>query len=82
MNECGCESTYIPWLDKSESEKKKERERAAEMERKAERRIVQGRLALYLSNSSLKDEVFRVCGVSTDVELMSLIVDEIGCEDV
>ena len=81
MDKCECKN-FIPWLDKSDAEKAKERAVAAEMERKAERRIVQGRLALYLSNSSLKDEVFRVCGVSTDVELMSLIVDEIGCEDI
>lgn len=81
MNECGC-STYIPWLDKSDAEKAKERAVAAELERRAERRVTQGRLAMYLSNSTLRDEVFRVCGVSTDVELMSLIVDEIGCEDV
>ena len=79
MNEC---EYPCKWLDKSPEEIEKERQHEAEMERKAERRIVQGRLALYLSNSTLKDEVFRVCGVSTDVELMSLIVDEIGCEDV
>lgn len=81
MDKCECEYP-CKWLDKSPEEIEKERQREAEMERKAERRIVQGRLALYLSNSALKDEVFRVCGVSTDVELMSLIVDEIGCEDV
>lgn len=68
------------WLDKSDAEIEKERRAAAELERKAERRIVQGRLAMYLSNSTLKDEVFRVCGVSSDVELMSLIVDEIEGE--
>lgn len=79
MNNCGS-STYIPWLDRSPAEIEKERQRAAEMERKAERRIVQGRLAMYLSGSALKDEVFRVCGVSSDVELMSLIVDEIDGE--
>lgn len=78
-NNCGCKN-FIPWLDLSEEEKEKKRRAAAEMERKAERRIVQGRLALYLSNSGIKDEVFRVCGVSTDVELMSLVVDEIDGE--
>lgn len=78
MNECG--STYIPWLDASPQEKEKKRQAERELERRAERRIVQGRLAMYLSNSALKDEVFRVCGVSSDVELMSLIVDEIEGE--
>lgn len=68
------------WLDKSPEEIETERRAAAELERKAERRIVQGRLAMYLCNSTLKDEVFRVCGVSSDVELMSLIVDEIDGE--
>lgn len=71
---------YCKWLDKSPEEIEKERQREAELERRAERRVTQGRLAMYLSNSALKDEVFRVCGVSTDVELMSLIVDEIDGE--
>lgn len=71
---------YCKWLDKSPEEIEKERQRAAEMERKAERRVTQGRLALYLSGSPLKDEVYRVCGISSDVELMSLIVDEIECK--
>lgn len=71
---------YCKWLDKSPEEIEKERQRTAEMERKAERRIVQGRLAMYLSDCGIKDEVFRVCGISTDVELMSLIVDEIDGE--
>ena len=74
------DNCYCKWLDKSPEEIEKERQRAAEMERKAERRIVQGRLAMYLSNSVIKDEVFRVCGISSDVELMSLIVDEIDGE--
>ena len=77
-NNCGsgC-GAYVPWLDLSEEEKEKIRREKEELERKAERRIAQGRLALYLSGSVVKDEVYRVCGVSTDVELMSLIVDEI-----
>ena len=79
MDKCECKN-FIPWLDLSEEEKEKKRRAAAELERRAERRVMQGRLAMYLSNSSLKDEVFRVCGVSTDVELMSLIVDEIEGE--
>ena len=45
MDKCECKN-FIPWLDKSDAEKAKERAVAAEMERKAERRIVQGRLAM------------------------------------
>lgn len=73
--DCGC--GYIPWLDKSESEKEQERLYAAELERKAERRVTQGRLAMYLCQSDLRDDILKLCGVSSDVELMSLIVDEI-----
>ena len=79
MNECGCEN-FIPWLDKSDSEKAKERAVAAELERRAERRVTQGRLAMYLSNSVVRDDIFKLCGISSDVELMSLIVDEIDGE--
>lgn len=71
---------YCKWLDKSPEEIEKERQRAAELERRANRRIVQGRLALYLSDSVVRDDIFKLCGVSSDVELMSLIVDEIECE--
>lgn len=80
MSNCGCESTYIPWLDKSPSEIEKDRQRAAELERRAERRVMQGRLAMYLSNSVVRDDIFKLCGISSDVELMSLIVDEIDGE--
>ena len=79
MDKCECKN-FIPWLDKSDSEKAKERAVAAELERKAERRVMQGRLAMYLSNSVVRDDVFKLCGISSDVELMSLIVDEIDGE--
>ena len=75
MNDCGCD--FVPWLDKSEGEKKKEQAYAAELERKAERRVMQGRLAMYLCKSDLRDDIMQMCGISTDMELMSLIVDEI-----
>ena len=79
MDKCECKN-FIPWLDKSDSEKAKERAVAAELERKAERRVTQGRLAMYLSNSVVRDDIFKLCGISSDVELMSLIVDEIDGE--
>lgn len=80
MNDCGCENTYIPWLDLSKEEKEKKRKAERELERKAERRVTQGRLAMYLSNSVVRDDIFKLCGISSDVELMSLIVDEIDGE--
>ena len=79
MNECGCEN-FIPWLDLSKEEKEKKRKAERELERKAERRVMQGRLAMYLSNSVVRDDIFKLCGISSDVELMSLIVDEIDGE--
>ena len=78
MNDCGCE--FIPWLDASPAEKEKKRQAERELERKAERRVMQGRLAMYLSNSVVRDDIFKLCGISSDVELMSLIVDEIEGE--
>ncbi len=80
MNKCECENTYVPWLDLSNEEKEKKRRAAAELERRAERRVMQGRLAMYLSNSVVRDDIFKLCGISSDVELMSLIVDEIEGE--
>lgn len=77
MNKCECENTYIPWLDLSKEEKEKKRKAERELERRAERRVMQGRLAMYLSNSVVRDDIFKLCGISSDVELMSLIVDEI-----
>lgn len=81
-NNCGCEcSTYVPWLDASPSEIEKKQRAAAELERRAERRVTQGRLAMYLSDSVVRDDIFKLCGISSDVELMSLIVDEIECSE-
>lgn len=80
MDNCECGSTYVPWLDASPQEKEKKRQAERELERKAERRVMQGRLAMYLSNSVVRDDIFKLCGISTDVELMSLIVDEIDGE--
>lgn len=79
MDKCECKN-FIPWLDKSDAEKAKERAAERELERRAERRVMQGRLAMYLSNSVVRDDIFKLCGISTDVELMSLIVDEIDGE--
>lgn len=79
MNSC-CEYP-CKWLDKSDDEKAKERVVAAELERKAERRITQGRLARYLWNCPVRAEILRLCGVDTEMELMALIVDEIGDSD-
>lgn len=80
MNKCESGSTYVPWLDKSSSELEKEQAFERELERKAERRVIQGRLAMYLCASDLRDDIFKLCGISSDVELMSLIVDEIDGE--
>lgn len=71
---------YCKWLDKSPEEIEKERAAERELERRAERRVMQGRLAMYLSNSVVRDDIFKLCGISSDVELMSLIVDEIDGE--
>lgn len=79
MNKCEC--GFVPWLDLSDSEKEKKQRAAAELERLAERRVTQGRLAMYLSNSVVRDDIFKLCGISSDVELMSLIVDEIECSE-
>lgn len=65
------------WLDRSPAEIEKERREKEELERKAERRITQGRLARYLWSSALRAEIEKVCGVSSEMELMALIVDEI-----
>lgn len=78
MNSC-CEQ-FVPWLDKSDKEREKERREKEELERKAERRITQGRLARYLWNCPVKEDILRLCGVDTEMELMALIVDEIGDE--
>ena len=77
MNSC-CGEVFIPWLDKSEKEREKERREKEELERKAERRITQGRLARFLWNCPVKEDIVRLSGVSSEMELMALIVDEIG----
>lgn len=79
MDKCEC-STYIPWLDASPAEIEKKQRVARELERRADRRVMQGRLAMYLCKSDIRDDIMQLCGISSDMELMSLIVDEINGE--